>query len=122
MSIIKGDEQIKTILDKTGLVRSVSSYDRDYYKTWTNNWGFTDEQILLVAEVSSGKSNPMSYTNKVLATLNEKGIKTDAEIKKELKNVATTVEGSQNKQTFEQRKYTAEELNAVYDSLDDVEL
>ena len=122
MSIIKGDEQIKTILDKAGLVRSVSSYDRDYYKTWTNNWGFTDEQILLVAEVSSGKSNPMSYTNKVLATLNEKGIKTDAEIKKELKNVATTVEGSQNKQTFEQRKYTAEELNAVYDSLDDVEL
>ena len=121
MSIIKGDEQIKTILDKAGLVRSVSSYDRDYYKTWTNNWGFTDEQILLVAEVSSGKANPMSYTNKVLATLNEKGLKTDAEIKKELKNVSTS--GNNNQQhEFKQRKYTAEELNALYDSLDDIEL
>ena len=64
----------------------------------------------------------MSYINKVLASLNEKGIKTDAEIKKQLKNVASSVENTQNKQTFEQRKYTAEELNAVYDSLDDVEL
>ena len=122
ISIIKSDEQIKVVLDKSGLVRSVSSYDRDYYKTWTHNWGFTDEQILLVAEVSNGKSNPMSYINKVLASLNEKGIKTDAEIKKQIKNVASSVENTQNKQTFEQRKYTAEELNAVYDSLDDVEL
>lgn len=122
MSIIKGDEQIKTILDKAGLVRSVSSYDRDYYKTWTNNWGFTDEQILLVAEVSSGKANPMSYINKVLATLNEKGIKTDAEIKKELKNVSNAVSAKSNKPKIEQREYTAEEFNAVIDSLDDVEL
>lgn len=122
MSIIKCDEQIKNILDKAGLIRSVSSYDRDYHKTWTNNWGFSDEQILMVAEISVGKSNPMSYINKVLATLNEKGIKTDAEIKKQLKNIASGVVETQNKQTFEQRKYTAEELNAVYDSLDDVEL
>jgi DNA replication protein DnaD len=122
MSIIKSDEQIKTILDKTGLVRSVSSYDRDYYKTWTNNWGFVDSQILLVAEVSSGKANPMSYINKVLATLNEKGIKTDAEIKKELKNVSNAVSANSNKPKIEQREYTAEEFNAVIDSLDDVEL
>ena len=45
-SVIKLDEQIKVILDKVGLVRSVSSYDRDFYKTWTNNWGFSNEQIL----------------------------------------------------------------------------
>ena len=122
MSIIKSDEQIKTILDRTGLVRSVSSYDRDYYKTWTNNWGFVDSQILLVAEVSSGKANPMSYINKVLATLNEKGIKTDAEIKKELKNVSNAVSANSNKPKIEQREYTAEEFNAVIDSLDDVEL
>ena len=122
MSIITSDEQIKTILDRTGLVRSVSSYDRDYYKTWTNNWGFVDSQILLVAEVSSGKANPMSYINKVLATLNEKGIKTDAEIKKELKNVSNAVSANSNKPKIEQREYTAEEFNAVIDSLDDVEL
>ena len=122
MSIIKSDEEIKLVLDKAGLVRSVSSYDRDYYKTWTNNWGFSDEQILMVAEVSTGKSNPMSYINKVLASLNEKGIKTNEEIKKELKNVSVFVEKTPNKPAFAQRTYTAEEFNAVIDSLDDVEL
>lgn len=121
-SIIKCDEQIKTILDKAGLIRSVSSYDRDYYKTWINNWGFTDSQIYLICEVSVGKSNPMSYINKILATLNEKGIKEDKDIKNYLKTMSSGVAESQNKQSFEQRTYTTEELNAVYDSLDDVEL
>lgn len=121
-SIIKNDEQVKTLLDKTGLLRSVSSYDRDFYKTWTNNWGFSDEQILLVAEVSVGKSNPMTYINKVLASLNEKGLKTTEEIKKQLSSIKDGPSETQTKPTFEQRTYTAEEFNAVYDSLDDVEL
>lgn len=121
-SIIKSDEQIKIILDKTGLLRSVSSYDRDFYKTWTNNWGFSDEQIYLVAEQSNGKSNPMSYINKILATLNEKGIKSTEEIKKQLKNMKASVVTTESQQVFRQRTYTTEELNAIYDSLDDVEL
>jgi hypothetical protein len=58
-SIIKSDEQIKIILDKAGLIRSVSSYDREYYKTWTNNWGFADSQIYLICEVSVGKSKTL---------------------------------------------------------------
>ena len=121
-SIIKFDEQIKIILDKVGLVRSVSSYDRDYYKTWTNSWGFTDNQILLVSEVSAGKSNPMSYINKILANINEKNLKTDSEISKYLKGIGGDVRKTESQKNFEGRDYSAEQMNAVFDSLDDVEI
>ena len=54
--------------------------------------------------------------------LNEKGIREEKDIKNYLKSVSSGVAESQSKQSFEQRTYTAEELSAVYDSLDDVEL
>ncbi|MBR3885070.1 MAG: DnaD domain protein [Clostridia bacterium] len=119
--IIKFDEEIKVILDRVGLVRSVSSFDRDFFKTWTNNWGFSNEQILQVAEISKGKSNPMSYLNKILSSINERGLKTDKEIADYLKSASV---GTQkvDKPEFEQRNYTAEEMNALFDSLEDIEV
>lgn len=120
-SVIKSDEQIKQILDNVGLLRSVSSYDRDFYKTWTHSWGFSDEQILMVSETSKGKSNPISYLNKILATLNEKNIKNDKDIEKYLKS-NTVQSTSVEKSDFTQRNYSAEEMNALFDSLDDIEI
>ena len=119
--IIKSDEEIKEILEAVGLVRSVSSFDRDFFKTWKNNWGFSNEQILQVSEVSKGKSNPMSYLNKILSSINERGLKTEKEIADYLK---ASVAGSQkdSKPEFEQRTYTTEEMNAVIASLDDIEI
>lgn len=119
--VIKSDEQIKALLDNVGLVRSVSSYDREFYKTWTNNWNFSHEQIMLVSEISKGKSNPVSYLNKILSSLNERNIKTDAEIEKYLKSFST--DGAKtDKPDFSQRDYSAEEMNALFDSLEDIEI
>ena len=120
-SVIKLDDQIKIILDKVGLVRSVSSYDRDYYKTWINNWGFTDAQILLVAEACKSKSNPMSYLNKILATLNEQNIRNDKDIEKHLKSISGST-SKVDKPDFTTRTYSSEEMNALFDSLDDIEI
>ena len=119
--VIRSDEQIKSLLDSIGLVRSVSSYDREFYKTWTNNWGFSHEQILQVAEASKGKSNPVTYLNKILSSLNEKNIKTDKEIERYLKSVSTG-EQKADKPDFSQRDYSAEEMNALFDSLEDIEI
>ena len=119
-SILKADEQIKEVLDKTGLVRSVSSYDRDFYKTWTENWGFSHEQILLVADASAGKSNPMSYLNKLLADLHEQGVSVSEDIAKALKSTTSKQTTTQN--NYATHSYTKQELSAVFDSLDDVEI
>ena len=120
-SVLKTDEQIKLILDSVGLIRSVSSYDRDYYKTWVNNWGFTDEQIMMVSKSGRGKSNPMSYLNKVLATLNEKNIKSDNDIEKHL-SIISSDSTKESKPDFTTRTYSSEEMNALFDSLDDIEI
>jgi DNA replication protein DnaD len=119
--IIKSDEEIKVILDSVGLVRSVSSFDRDFFKTWTNNWGFSNEQILQASEIAKGKSNPMSYLNKILSSINERGLKTEKEIADYLKSASTGTQKA-DKPDFEQRAYTAEEMNAVIASLDDIEI
>lgn len=119
--ILQNDERIKQILEKVGLVRSVSSYDRDFYKTWTESWGFSHEQILLVADASQGKSNPMTYLNKVLADLHEQGVSITSDVAKALK--PTKSQKSQSaKQDYATHTYSKEQLTAVFDSLDDVEI
>lgn len=123
-SILDLDENIKDILDKVGLVRSVSSYDRDFYKTWTTSWGFSHEQIMLVADASRGKTSPMPYLNKLLANIREQNIQNIDEIKKYLEQTkqADSYSHSKPASSFKTRNYSHEELAAVYDSLDDVEL
>ena len=119
--IIKSDEEIKVVLDSVGLVRSVSSFDRDFFKTWTNNWGFSHEQVIQVSESAKGKSNPMTYLNKVLLSLNERNIKTEKEIEKYLKSVSSDTQKT-DKADFSQREYSSEEMNALFDSLEDIEI
>jgi hypothetical protein len=123
-SILAADEEIKQVLDALGLVRSVSSYDRDLYKIWTTNWNFSLGAILQVAEISKGKANAFAYMNKILATLNETGKKTESEVAGYLKKLPKTISSNsdtKSKFNYEQREYTNTELTAVFDSLDDVE-
>lgn len=123
-AILENDELIREVLEKTGLVRSVSSLDREFYKTWTNNWNFLHEQILLVADYAKDKSSPMPYLNKILANLNEDNIHDNDKIVSHLKSIKPDGRktSSKPKDNFETRNYSKEELSAVFDSLDDVEL
>lgn len=124
MSILKADELIREILEKTGLVRSVSSLDREFYKTWTNNWGYTHEQILVASEAARDKANPMAYLNRVIATLKEEKITEISAIKDHIKSIKPDGRkaSSKPKDNFETRTYSKADFDAVYDSLDDVEI
>lgn len=120
-AVLADDENIKQVLEILGLLRTVSSNDRDFYKTWTNNWNFSLQTILKVAVTSKGKSNGFAYMNKILASLNENNLKTDKEIDNYLKN--SSYSAPKQKQTFDykQHEYSQSEVSAVFDSLDDVE-
>ena len=123
-AILKTDEEIKQILEKTNLLRMISNNDREFYRTWTNRWNFSLNQILEVASLADGKINPMSYLNKILADIFAKGISSDADIKKYIKSTEkqSTKTTKQTKENFVERTYTQEELSAVFDSLDDIEI
>lgn len=119
-SIVVQDEAIKKILSKLSIVRKVNSQDRDFYKTWTEDWHFTNEIIDLVVEKGKGTTQPLRYINKLLLDLNYKNIKSLDEAKKELdKYSGAKVE---NNAGFKQHEYTKEQLNALFDSLDDIEV
>ena len=123
-SILDLDENIKEVLDIVGLVRSVASFDRDFYKTWTTSWNFEHQHIMLVAETAKNKTTPMPYINKILANIREQNISSIEEIKKYLETHKNDsgFGKQQIKESFKTRQYSPEELSAVYDSLDDVEL
>ncbi len=118
--IVKTDANIKELLQKLGIVRRVNSSDRDFYKTWTQDWNFDSSIINFVCEKSKNAGNPIRYMNKLLLELNAKNIHSLAKAEKEL--ASASVDKSENKHGFEEREYTKEELNALFDSLDDIEV
>lgn len=122
--VVSTDNAIKQMLECLGIIRKVNSSDRDFYKTWTEDWNFSDQIINLVAEKSKNASSPLRYMNKLLLNLNAKNIHTVEEAQKELSNVQVEP-NSQNtisSKDFSQREYTKDELNALFDSLDDIEV
>ncbi len=122
--IIKLDSSVKEMLTAAGLVRNCTSFDRDCYKMWTEAWGFTHEQILLVAKHNADKASPVSYINRVLSGMHDEGITDTKQIEIKLKSKTENIKqnSNSNQSEIKSRDYTKEELNAVFDSLDDVEI
>lgn len=116
------DKKIKDILEKLGLSRQVTSWDRDFYSTWTNVWNFDSDVIDYVLSLAVGKSQPMTYVNKVLANFKDKNIDTLEKAKKEGGVPAKTEVKVVNHSSFATHNYSAEELNALFDNLDEVKL
>ena len=120
--LVSTDNSIKELLQKLGLLRRVNSMDRDFYKTWTEDWNFSLEIINLVAEKSKTASQPIRYMNKLLLELNNKNIKTVQEAEKELAKTTIVSSQTKTKNDFSEREYSKEDLDALFDSLDDIEV
>ena len=119
--------KIKEILDILGLVRNVNSYDRELFKTWSEDWKFSLAAIKKVADVAKAKEHPLSYMSSLLADLFNKNIKAEEDIEKELQNKESKPKKSENNsvntaKNYEQRSYSKEDLSALFDSLDDIEI
>ena len=104
------------MLRAAGLVRGVSSADRNNYKTWTENWLFGDDMLLYAASLSAGANNPMAYMNKILSDFKANNIMTAEEAARR----AAPASGNKPAPNKE-REYTKEELDALFDNLDDGE-
>lgn len=120
------DKKIKAILEKLNLSRQVTSWDRDFYHTWTFSWHFDDEMIDYAVYLSNGKSQPMAYVNKILSNWKEQNISSLDQAKQNLTNQNnnslqknTTLN---SKPEFLTHSFSSEELNALFDNLDEVKL
>ena len=117
-SLIETDKKIKEVLDSCGLVRNVNSADRSFYKIWTDSWHFDHETILLVSKKAFGKAGSIAYMNKILSNLASQNKHSLAETKAYLESNPS----EQQSQKIISHDYSKEELDAMFDSLDDIEV
>ena len=117
-NLISIDEKIQLLLDKMDVCRVVNFIDRENYKTWTENWKLGEDIIEYAASLAKGKDNPVKYLSKVLADYHEKGINNIEEAKK-----TSPVEYvKENKKNFKGRSYSSTQLNALFQSIDEVDV
>ncbi len=116
--LISLDKEIKEILEKLGISRMVTNQDRTYYKTWKQDWNLSSELIALGVEMSAGKFQPLQYLNKLLSNWHTNSVKTLDEAKNYVIPEKTPEKVSKNKG----RSYKKEELDALFDSLEEIEL
>ena len=121
--IMATDKKIKDYLQKLNIDRRVNSFDRSFYRTWTYTYKFNDEIIDYAIDLSVGKTNGMQYANAILTGWYDKGLKSLEEIKKQ----APVQEVKQKAETFERksfvaRSYSEEEVNALFDNLDEINI
>lgn len=119
---IKTDSTIKEVLTECGLMRNVTSWDRDFYRTWTYSWGLSHEIIMFGASLAKDKAQPMQYLNKVLSEWKENGVDSVEKAKEQAnkltsKSATQTGKGKSNI-AIRHREYTKEELDGVFNNID----
>jgi len=110
------DDKVRALLEKLGIKRYVNEFDREFYRTWTENWGFNEQIIDFASSLSSGKSNAMQYMNKILSNWKAKGVTSLEQAKLNLSFVPV------DNQVKKSDKYTKEQLNSFFSNLDEVEI
>lgn len=116
--LIAYDEQIKSVLTRLNLNRNVNNWDRNFYKTWTEDWKISPALFDYAIELAKDKIQPMNYLNKTLSSFFDMKI-TNVE---DAKKLGLYISGCEQKSTLKGRSYSASELNSLFDSLDELEV
>ena len=111
------DDKVRVLLENLGIKRYVNEFDREFYRTWTESWGFGEQIIEYATSLSVGKSNAMQYMNKILANWKSKGVTT----LEQAKSTANVV-NEYSTQVKKSDKYSKEQLNSFCSNLDEVEI
>ncbi len=111
------DDKVRTLLERLGIKRYINEFDREFYRTWTENWGFNEQVIDFATSQSAGKANAMQYMNKILSSWKEKGVTT---LEQAQANSGFVAEN--NNQIKKSDKYSKEQLNSLFSNLDEVEI
>ena len=117
--VLSVDKKIKTILESIGLSRNVNQYDRDKYKIWTQVWNFDDELLSYACTLAVGKEQPMQYLSSILTSFHDKNIRKVEDAKN---SFDITNPKAKNKSFESQRTYTKEEMNSLYQSIEEIEI
>lgn len=113
------DEQIRRIFEELGLDKNITSWDRDFYRTWTYSWGMNTDILLYCASLSAGRDHPLAYMNKILSAWHEAKVTT-------LMQAKTMPAPAKQKETAKDKGlithvYSDSDYRAMIDNIEDVE-
>ncbi len=117
-SVVSEDDQIKKLLQTLGLSRRVNAFDRESFKTWSQQWGFDYSIIEYAASLSANKLSPFPYMARLLSTWHDKGVKTLEDAKKQ----TSSIEPQPLKSQIKGRSYSKSDYEALFQSIDEIEV
>lgn len=128
------DLDIRAVLDRAGENRTPTPADRRFFIKWTEEWNMPYEIILLAAEYSIAAKNKMPFIHRILESWYNNNITTISEAREDHKrhksSRKTASQSGQsgtelNKQVdfnkFEQHKYTDDELESLFEDIENVQ-
>lgn len=74
----------RAVLQYLGLDRPVSMAEQAMLDKWSEEWGFSNEMIIRACAAAVGKNNQFQYVNRVLESWRERGIKSLADVERDL--------------------------------------
>ncbi len=117
--VLAVDKKIKSLLEAIGLSRNVNQFDRDKFKIWTEVWQMPQEILDYACTLAVGKEQPMQYLSSILSTFHDKRITT----LEDAKNSFDIVSSKNHKSNFSTgRTYTKEEMNSLFQSIEEIEV
>ena len=100
---VANDVRISELLATAGCDRPVGDYDRECYRTWTQEWKMGAPLLKRAAEAAAGKENPTAYMNKILSGWHAGGVTDPSAIPDKAPTVSQT--------------YSSDELNEIFNRL-----
>ena len=120
--LLRYDENIRKLLDNMGVLRTVTAADRKNYALWIEDWQMSPETVEYASTLCSGALNPMSYLNKILSDFKQRGATTPEKAKALSLSPKTEMQEKKARPTGTERNYTAEQLAALFDNLDEIKI
>jgi DNA replication protein DnaD len=109
----ESNELLMRIFEASGHDSRPTASDRALLAQW-QEWGFSDEMLLLAAAQARGAKVKPLYMNKVLETWRQAGVNSPAQVIQSKPAPAGTRPGKEvGAHRYDQRSYTNEELNAL---------
>ncbi len=116
------DDEIKDVLEALGSPRMVSSRDREFYATWTQEWQIGYDVIMVATEFSKGKNFAMSYVNRLLTLVKNNPTLSTDDARKIFASADVSGDHKPKKKEMMRHEYTKEELLSVYTDIDTAEV
>ena len=99
--------KVAEILNRANVICTLDSSERTLFYKWKHVWEMSDELIEKAASLAAGKERPVAYIDRILSGWFDSGVKTvkEAESYRSEQKAAPT------------KKYSADELNAMFEDL-----